>query len=314
MKTFFKINIILIFSLLSVLFLILLFIRLDGVSIEKIKADLAGANIYTQAVTELNAQIDNTLTNDNSDQASVLIAQMIKKEITPDYLQGKTEKFIDDTNEWMIGKNPNPTVISFQDLKEKMTAQNAEIITTLETFNKEYEKQKKEIKKEVEINEEIPRNQEIPSFNLNKIIKSDFTISLDNKLDFLKTFYWYIVTLFPVIGTILIILLIIIIFLNDNNSAKLKWLGLTLLSSAIWNILLMLTLLLFSKSMTAFLLKNNDIPSFLVSVFNSLIPPLVDKYIKFLETAIGIFIFIFIICLIASFIFKKNKDKLYLNK
>lgn len=301
MKTFLRLTIILLFSSLSVLFLILLFTRFYGVSKEEIKAVLIKSNTYSQAISELTRQVDNALSNDNSDQTSALIAPIIKKEITPEYLQLKTEKLIDDTNDWMTGKNNNPPVISFLDLKEKIIAQNAQLFTTLEQLNKEYELQKEAIKKEAAINGEIPQNQEIPSFDFNKIIKSDFSIPIGKNLNFLKTFYWYTTTGLPIIGIILIILLAVITLLSDSNPAKLRWLGLTFLSSAIWNTLPLLLLLFSSKLLISSLTENKDIPVFILSISTGFLPLLVDKYTKFAGTAVVIFLLIFVVCLIASY-------------
>lgn len=301
MKTFLRLIVILLFSFLSILFLILLFTRFYGASKKEIKAVLIKSNTYSQAINELNKQINNTLTNDNSDQASALIAPIIKKEITPEYLQLKTEKLIDDTNDWMTGKNNNPPVISFLDLKEKIIAQNAQLFTTLEQLNKEYELQKEAIKKEAAINGEIPQNQEIPPFDFNKIIKSDFSIPIGKNLNFLKTFYWYTTTGLPIIGIILIILLTVITLLSDSNPAKLRWLGLTFLSSAIWNTLPLLLLLFSSKLLISSLTQNKDIPVFIVSLSTGFLPLVVDKYTKFAATAVVIFLLIFVVCLIASY-------------
>jgi len=304
MKTFFKLTIILLFSSLSIFFLILLFTRFYGVSKEEIKAVLIRSNTYSKAVNELTRQIDNALTNDNSDQAAALIAPIIKKEITPEYLQLKTEKLIDDTNDWMTEKNNNPPVISFLDLKDKIITQNAQIITTLEELNKEYELQKEEIKKEAAINGELSQNQEMPSFDLNKIIKSDFSIPIGKNLNFLKTFYWYTTTGLPIIGVILIILLVVITLLSNSNPAKLRSLGLTFLSGAIWNILPLLLLFFSSKLLTSSLTQNKDIPSLFISLSTGFLPLFVDKYTKFAGTAAVIFLLIFIACLIASYSIK----------
>lgn len=304
MKTFLKLSILLLFSLLSIPFLLLLSTSVNGISKEEIKTQAVKSEIYTKAVTELTSQIDKALANDNSDQASALIAPIIKKEITPLYLQGKTEKLIDDTNDWMVGKNNNPPVISFLDLKEKIMVQNASTITALEELSKQYELQKEEIKKEAAANGELPQNQEMPSFDFNKIIKSDFSIPIGKNLTFLKTFYWYTTTGLPIIGIILVILLAVIILLSDSNSAKLRWLGLTFLSSAIWNTFPLLVLFFSSKLLIPFLTQNKDIPAFLGSLSAGFLPLLVDKYTKFAGTAIVVFILIFVVCLIASYSIK----------
>lgn len=313
MKTFLKIDFILIFSLVSAIFAILLFTKLNGFTKEDLKTKLAEANTYSKAVDEIYKQIDKTLTDDNSDQAAILIAPMIKKEITPQYLQDKTEKFIDDTNDWMTGKNNSPPVLSFKDLKEKILAENASTITLLEQLNKEYEQQKNQLRNEAGISGEIPQDQQLPSFDLNKIIKSDFSIPVGKNLGFLKTFYWLSTSGVIFIGVFLSILLIMITLLNSDNPSKLKWIGLTFLSSAVWNILLLLTLLLTSKSLIEFLNQNKDIPSIIVLLSNNLIPPLTDKYAKFAGTIIILFTTIFIVFLIA-FIISKNSQIPYQTK
>lgn len=308
MKIFLRLIFILLFSFLSIPFLILLFTRVNSITKEEIKTQLIRSEVYSKAVTELTKQVDNALTNENSDQISALIAPIIKKEITPEYLQLKTEKLIDDTNYWMVGKNNTPPVISFQDLKEKILAQNARTITTLQQLSKEYELQKEELKKEAVANGELPENQDLPSFDFNKIIDSDFSIPVGKNLNFLKTFYWYVTTGLPIIGIVLFILLAVIIFLSDSKSAKLRWLGLTFLSSAIWNTFPLLILFFSSKLLITFLVQNKDIPSFLVSLSTGFLPLLVDKYTKFAGTAIVIFLLLFLVCLLASFFMKTPKN------
>lgn len=306
MKTFFKVIFILIFASLSVLFLLSSFIVFNKTDKEEIKTELRKSGVYTQSAEELKKNLENTSENDTQDETDAMLSPVLKLVITDDYIQGKTETFIDDMNDWIINKTETPPVVSFSDIRDKLLSQNPEIKAQLEQMQKEEMAQQiTDQNTDLATNDETA-DQETTPIEINQLMKSDFSLPVGKNLTWLKTTYQYSKLAFPVTGVLLLLLLAGIILLSENKVSKLRWTGSTFLVSVFWNVLPLLVIFLSSKAAVNVINDNDTIPSYAVSLVNVFIPLLADKYIKFAGIVLIVLFVISILCFVFSSVFHET--------
>lgn len=310
MKTFIKILLILIFVGLSPIFIFFLSLKLSGFSQKSIKVQLIKEGVYTNSVNELYKQI-NTATTENSEGDPLpLIGPFIKKEITAQYFQQKIENLIDTTSDWVIGKTNVPPILSFQDLKEKLVKQNKPLLDTLIELSREVKKQQEEAISQAKANgENIPdQNISTQNFDIEKLIKSDFSFPLGKYLTWLKLIYFCTSTGLFILAGIMFFIFILILILSDSIKTKAGVLGIMFLLSALINLFPLLTFNTLLKFKTS-----NQISPFVTSFINGLISPVIINYLRFIKISlIGFFMIIiisFVVFIINPFSVPKQKSK-----
>lgn len=283
MKAVGKLLFVFAFIFLSPLFLLLVSIRWSGYSASSIKTQLVGANVYEQLIHALNTTIDEAVEKGEADDPLRILGPILKRELTPLYLQQKIEPAIDSTASWMTGKTDREPVLSFTDLKERLTKQHPQLFRAFEVA--------RELKKSGEETE--------TSVAIEKLLKSDFTVPLGAPLRWLKTLYFFATTGL-VLGVVTLTFLIVgIIFLSDTPASKLHWLGATFLISAVWNVTPWLFGFGAQKMLVIFAQKTVDVPAFVVPLVNIFLQPFFTSYVRVGGIAIAIFFFIAIACFFA---------------
>jgi hypothetical protein len=189
---------------------------------------------HDTAVNELNKQMDLMTSNSDADDPFTILAPFVKKEITPTYVQGKIELLIDDTSAWISGATVTPPVISFADLKEKLIKQNKHMITQLESAVSQMESTQQEVS-----SQPSDDSMQTPAINIGdiqKFLKSDFTIPIGTYLFGFKQMIQISQYVLFISGGLLAFNLLLIVLIAPGVQSKLRWVGSTLLFTAIWNI------------------------------------------------------------------------------
>jgi len=92
------------------------------ISPEYIKEKLAESKIYTTAADSIPQliKLPDEVQAEMTDQTEADFKEFLKKDVTADYLQNKTESFVDSTFAWLSGKTENTPTLDLSDLNGKL--------------------------------------------------------------------------------------------------------------------------------------------------------------------------------------------------
>lgn len=274
MKTVLKIVFLLVFVFATSLFLLLLSLRLSGLSASSLKTQLLTSAVYSKLVTALDREIDRAIKEGEADDPLRLVGPILKQEVTPQYLQTKVEALLDDTSAWLSGRTNEPPAISLKDLKEKFRRQNPQLFVELEALGKELNAQKKTLEQQ-------------PDVDIEKLIKSDFTFPLGKQLTWLKWWYDMATTRLLLVAAALVGFLLALVFLNDSKQSKFRWAGAALGLASLWNILFWLVAVGISRLVPIVLAQAaGELPSFVSPLIMAFLQPLVTSYLQVAPVAI----------------------------
>lgn len=305
MKVFFKICFILFFSLISTILILLLYTRNNIDSRETLKKNLAQSKVYEESASELTKQIDNNMKSDTSNEIASLVISTIKQQVTAPYLQGKTEKFIDDTDDWIRGKKNEPPVISFQEIKTKVIEQNTNAVALLQQ-TKEFAANKDVQANLASVDTDGTNQQDTVNIDLNKLIQNDFSIPVGKNLTWLKTLYQFGETGIIVVGISLLILILGIVLLSENSRSRLKWMGATFFATFLWNSIVLLFIIMSQAVILLIIKSNEDVPVFFLSLANAMVPSFVESFTKFGFIVLGVIFGLSILCFVPTFFMHTN--------
>lgn len=309
MPTFFRLILVLIFSLSSLLFIINLSFRSSGYSKDFFKSQFKETGVYEQAIKLFKSQIESEKSESSADAAELNIFKQFYEEITPTYLQQKTEKVIDDTGDWIVGKTSTPPTLTVNDLKQKVLAKNPNLLSEVKKYEAELASTQAEQKAAADSAgdiQELPQLTEANSFS--KFLESDSTVSLDKYLglEWLKNFYQLQSYLFYITFGLSILSLIVIVLITSPASKKLLWLGITFTITAVSHLLVFFV----SRSMLNYdfseLIQNilgitkNPILDQVNQLLWKLLTPWSNNYFQFQTYALVTFIIIAVICFMLS--------------
>lgn len=304
MKTFFKLLLFIIFIPIVPVFLFFLSINQERVSAGSIKTSLVNTGVYTKVFDELDKQAEKMLSDggQGTEQMNV-IWPMIKSEINPAYIQNKTETFIDDTSLWLDDKSKNPPVLSFADLKTSLLNKNPELLTVLNELSTELKKGKEEAKQQAidngQTTEEV--NEQVPDFDFQKIIKSDFSIPVGEKMGALKNIYSIQKYALPVLILIMAVLAAGVVLLSGNLKSILKWLGTLLFLSAMWSMVVFLAISGASKFFLSYTTQQiKDLPSFVLPLLTGIANPIWTSFVFFEKSGFITLVVVSIVCIAAG--------------
>lgn len=224
--------------IISPLFFLSLSVRYTPITPERIKGEIMKLNLYDTAVSELQKQLNAMAEAGQSKDPFAIIEPFVKKEITPPYIREKAEKLIDDTSVWLSGGTASPAV-SFVDLKEKLVKQNKKMIGDLEAAIAQISTNPDGTLPALGDGGENAGMSAPPTFtadDFRKFMGSDFTIPVGKYLGGLKFFLnaaWYTLI---ISGAVLALNLLMILLVAPGLQSKLRWMGATLLITALWNI------------------------------------------------------------------------------
>lgn len=267
MRTVFQLFLLITFVLFSPLVFIVLAFRMGAPTADLLKSQLVKKDMYVTVVSELHKQIDEA----SGDNPMVIVGPFIKKELTATYLQGKIETLIDDTENWIKGKGESP-VLSFKDLKEKLVRQNRNIIAELESAMKELDS----LPEQAEEGGKMP----FSSKDLEKFLNSDFVIPVGAHVEWVKV----LASSMYILGIILVVSyglsVLSIILLASSIQSKLRWVGWTILLTALWNI----PLIVLSAGSVAVLgtavMQSEQVTLYVLPFVETFLTPIIASYAK----------------------------------
>ena len=141
----------------------------------------------------------------------------------------------------------------------------------------------------------------MPDVDIEKLLASDFSIPLGTHLGFLKWWYMLATGGLVVIALLLVLFLAGITILSETAATRFRWVGFTLLLSALWNVLPWLAAAGATRLIPAILAQNaRDIPAFVAPIVQTLLTPLVSAYSRIGGIAIVVLLIASIGCFIAA--------------
>ena len=280
MRTFLRIIFVFLFVNLSPLFILLLSANRRGYSPGSITQQLTEGNVFSELDRETDTFIDQMINKDESDGPLKIVGPMLKTEITAELFKAKVEALIDDTAFWLTGRTTNAPVISLQEVKERILQKNPALVQELLKLSRELKKQ------EVQDTNAPP----LPDFA--KLIESDFSYPVGKYMGWLKIWYTLATKGVVALAVVLVLLLTGIVILSPTKTSRLRFLGVTFLGTALWNLPPVLIAGSASFLVTKILItKASGVPSFLLPLFDALIHPLLVTFTRIGAIAIGILFF-----------------------
>lgn len=247
-----------------------------------LKTELARKNIYTQ----INSQL---LKLDNEDPESQIVNSFLQSTLTPQYIQTKAETTIDSSFDWIRGKSATPPVLSFKDVKDKIVAQNPQLLSTIEDLAKEIKNQPipQDQSADNTAPQEQPDAQALKGMDaLTALAKSDFSIKLDQYLAGVKNFYNILRILQPILSVLLLIYLVLLFVLNKTWPSRLKWVGVTFIVSGILGFGVVLFDSYLLSALSNFVSVNpNQVVKIISPIVVQIIKRFVNSYINYQTTA-----------------------------
>jgi hypothetical protein len=302
MRTVFQLLLLVTFVVFSPLIFIVLAFRASSVSTDMLKTQLVKKDVYTSAVAELHKHIDLLSEEGERDDPLVIAGPFIKKEISPAYIKGKVETFIDDTQAWIKGKSGEP-VLSFKDVRDKLVTQNKNIVNQLENMLKEMEAQQKNMEDQYASQDQEAGSEKMPftSRDFETFLTSDFTLPMGVYIGWLKT----TVAVMHILGIVLAICyglsLLLIILLASSLQSKLRWVGWTFLLTAVWNIPGIFLSAGSSVMLTKMVTQSIDGAQYITPFVETLMTPVIASYARMTSgVTVALFIFSIGILIVSS--------------
>lgn len=252
-------------------FLFLTTILYAGISDSDIKEALATNNAYSRL-----SDVVQDFTIEDSTPETDQILSIVKERLTSSYLQGKTERAVDSSYQWITKSSDTAPTISFSEIKEDVIKKNPELLTFLD---------------------QQPTSQDSEQINkmqieFNNFVKSDFTVNLDTYLGGVKNTYSLLRIIHPVIGLLLFASLAIIVFQNKMWDQRLKWLGATFgITGVIGFVLVGLSTITFNTLAAFALNTSHELVVVAGPIILSIASKFNDQYINLLaSSSVGMFL------------------------
>ncbi len=214
-KNIFKLFILPAFVILTPLLVGLYSVKQSSFDANSIKRALSGSNLYESIISTIKSSSEgeeNPFANNSF--------------LTPEYIQGKVELVVDQTEAWATGKSEKEPEISFLDIKDKLVSQTDINVEEVSAYLEQFKDQIKEEGGEDSV-------ESMPDFS--KLIKDTPTIKLGNYLFWVKSLVWiqkYGLTVAIAVSAVLFAL-VILLSLGKGISGILFWTGLTSLYGAL---------------------------------------------------------------------------------
>ena len=225
-----KLALLFLFAILTPFTVFLTEVLHGGTSPEELKKGLDSSPMYTN-ISEF---IITTESDEAQDPEAAKVSMQIYKQFTPEYIKSKTEKLIDDSHIWITAEGPSP-VLSFTEIKQNVTATNPQLLAQLEQIQTEYAAQQKEFSAESSLAEYAgDASAQSETDALTALAQNNFSVPVGEYFQGIKGFYSLIKILQPILIVILFITLFLLVKQNHTLSDKLKWLGLTLITAAVF--------------------------------------------------------------------------------
>jgi hypothetical protein len=209
--------------------------RLNHFSISSLEQSLQQHSLYNYVSTALHEQINGNEGDDSLDQFGGVV-----DELTPEYIQTKTEDLLNQSANWATSKTAAPPVLSFNDLRDRLMAENPAVKTQIDQALADLKDHSTSLSIEGQDAQSQQALQDLlqKSDNLDRLASGDWSVSLAQPLAGLPKLVQYYTIGLPIMGALLLICLIGVTLLGFTLAGKLKSVGWLLLIAGIWNGLL----------------------------------------------------------------------------
>jgi len=267
-----------------------------GLSTTTLKTELAKSGIYQKTLDVLREpSSDQTYQDQQEDQVISALAVFF----TPDYLQTKTEKIIDDSMAWITGASDTPPVLSFKEIKDAIDRQNPGLLINIQDLSQSIQKEAS--------NETTAENTPVKKDMLTDFVKNDFTFPLQKNLQGTKDFYGNLQLAFPALIGFLLVYLALLFGVNNTWKKRTKWIGMTLLIAGVWGYVLAMLFTVLMQTLIKVILQQNDpMIHLIVPIINRLITPFSHLYLTYQTEVTIVCGIVGIISLALSFVFKES--------
>jgi len=261
-----------------------------------LQSDLVKNHMYSQLSDQLGKL-------DTGDTNSGVVSQFIQNKFTSQYLQGKVEKAMNDSDDWVRGKTTTPPVISFKDVKDELNAQYPQLLPGIQQAAEKLKQAEAQNPQLAQQNPQASQNLEM----IANLTKSDFTIPLNKYLIGLKDFYATVRILQPILAILLILCLILLGYINKTWPDRLKWIGFTLLFGSIWGFILAFGNVALVTFLASFAVKiSNHTLQMATPIVLQLINHYVNAFAANQKSASVVILCISVACFVASVLLKNR--------
>lgn len=203
-----------------------------GFSATILKSELVDGHVYS-SMADMLLETDSDAQTPEERKTTIEIVELFRNRLTPEYIQQKSERFIDDSSLWITGATTTPPTLSLSELKEDLVATHPELLDMAEQVNQNPQPVNEDINDDSSVNnsDQQPLEEQVDTLAL--FVKNDFNFSMESSLAPVKQTYQTMRISFFVLDILLIASIGAILLLSPNWSSRLRWIGATLFLSAV---------------------------------------------------------------------------------
>lgn len=224
MSAFFKVLCVLIFALTSSLLVLFTTFKTSGYSREFLKIQLKKADVYTVLADSITENLKEQVASAGVNDVETDFLTPFTDELNSSYLELKSEQLIDDTLNWVPDDTAPPPVLSFADLKDKISKKNPQFFSNLKMIEDEMIEARNEESEAAGMDDETTLSA-TGSGSMFAFFNEDPVIHLEENLTTLKSMYKFYKLSFYITLTIALLSLILIVVLSSGASGKFFWTG-----------------------------------------------------------------------------------------
>jgi hypothetical protein len=267
-----KLLLVFFFAILAPFFVFITEVLYGGTRIEHLKASLVQSNVYTK--------ISSVITNIDAeeDPATKEVSGLIYGRFTPEYVQNKTEKLIDDSHIWITADGPSP-IIEFSDIKDDLIASDSRydiLFAELSSQSEQIPAEDYATETAVDEYSQNPVMQgEADSFT--NLAKNNFVVPVGEYFAGIKAFYSAIKILQPIIAVILVAILLLLFKVTSPWKSRFRWIGSAFITASVFGF----GMVLFNQvALTNLLQVNQNSTENFLTAFSPIILTLMDTFMK----------------------------------
>jgi hypothetical protein len=220
------------FAITTPFFIFLTEVLYGGTNPAVLKSGLVETSVYSD-ISEflINAEPEGEQNDSTSE-----ISKLVYNRFTPQYIQIKTEKLIDDSHVWITQDGPSP-VLSFSDIKDDLLISNPEFESQFNQIAEVSDQQslQGEINAEESLNEYAGAPEAQKEINsIAALAQNNFTVPVGEYFSGIKNFYSIMKIIHPLVAVLLGLSLFTLIKINNSWHERFRWIGGTFITTAIF--------------------------------------------------------------------------------
>lgn len=276
-----------------------------GITSNVIKENLSNAQVYDLLSNKIIEQIDNPENGTPTDAISIAIKSIVRDKLNGSYLKIKTEKLIDDSAFWIIGKTSTPPALSFPEIKNEINSLNPQLLPAIQQTMAEM---KTEQARQAKANNEEPPAQDN---TLQTFIENDFSFPMEKNLIIFKNTYNILQIALPVILVILLLSVIAIFFFSKGANSKFKWFGIVFVITGLNGFIIVflggMVMNLISEIIKQ---QDNQIVKYISPILSNILKYFMDHYINYQTISNIVLLISGVLFIILAFVFRNTNNLL----